>query len=64
VKDWKAIAKVHGLDLPAPVLDRITAPLDALEAAFRPLAKGLTHDAEPATIFRADADGSPSGDRP
>lgn len=56
MKDWKAIAKAHGLDLSARDLDRIAPPLDALEAAFRPLVKDLTPGTEPAVDFNAEED--------
>jgi hypothetical protein len=49
VKDWKAIARASGLEVPVEELDRIVGPLDALEEAFRPLVKDLTVDVEPAT---------------
>jgi len=63
VKNWKAIALAHAPDVPAPAVDRITAPLDALEAAFRPLVKSLGPEAEPATTFRPDEFGEASGER-
>lgn len=40
-------------DIPADQLDRAVKILDALEAAFRPLARTLTFDEEPATTFDA-----------
>jgi hypothetical protein len=49
VKDWKALAKAGGLEIPAEELDRITGPLTALEDAFRPLVQDLPWDLEPAT---------------
>lgn len=49
MKDWKAIARASGLEIPAEELDRIVSPLDALEEAFRPLMKHLSADLEPAT---------------
>ena len=56
MKDWRAIAKAHGLDLSARELDRIAPPLEALEAAFRPLVRELTPGMEPAVAFSADED--------
>ena len=50
VKDWKAIAKVAGLDVSGPALS-------GLEEAFRPLVAGLTSDVEPATVFHAGETG-------
>lgn len=49
--DWNSLVAAHGLDIPAEELSRVTAPLDALEAAFRPLAAHLPVDLEPAVIF-------------
>jgi hypothetical protein len=55
--DWKSLAKARQLNIPEADLDRISAPLDGLEQAFRPLAGAIPHDAEPAVIFRAVEDG-------
>ena len=57
MKDWKAIAKASGLEVDATEIDRIAEPLEALEAAFRPLVKDLTPDVEPATGLRLEEDG-------
>lgn len=57
MKDWKAIAKASGLELDPAQLDRIAEPLEALEAAFRPLLNRLTPDVEPATGWRLEEDG-------
>ena len=51
VKDWKAIAKGTGLNVPAEELERIEAPLNGLEEVFRPLVKDLPPDLEPATFL-------------
>jgi hypothetical protein len=56
MKDWKAIAKASGIGIPDKDLDRVTAPLEALEEVFRPLANTLTPDVEPATEFRVEED--------
>jgi hypothetical protein len=55
--DWKSLAKARQLNIPEPDLDRIAAPLDGLEQAFRPLAGTIPHETEPAVIFRAVEDG-------
>jgi hypothetical protein len=57
VKDWKSIAKANGLVVSDRDLDRIVAPLEALEEAFRPLVKGLKAEHEPATAFCAGEEG-------
>ena len=49
MKDWKTLNTAAGLNIPD--MDRISGALDALDAAFRPLAAGIPHDAEPALIF-------------
>jgi hypothetical protein len=56
MKDWKALAQAKGLAIPAQELDRIVAPLEALEATFRPLIRDLTPEMEPSTCFRAEGD--------
>lgn len=48
------MAEAAGLGIPD--MDRIIAPLDALEAAFRPLVKTIPHDVEPALIFKPAPD--------
>jgi len=50
MKDWKAIAKASGIEVDS------VEPLEALEAAFRPLVKDLTPDVEPATGLRLEED--------
>ncbi len=52
--DWKGLARARGLDIPDADLEALAPRLDALEAAFRPLARQLTFDQEPAAPFRAD----------
>jgi hypothetical protein len=47
MKDWKAIARSAAVDIPEADVHRIVAPLDALEAVFRPLVKDLPPDVEP-----------------
>ncbi len=56
MKDWLAIAKAQNLDIPEGDLEKITAPLDGLERAFRPLLKMLAPEAQPAAIFRPAGD--------
>jgi hypothetical protein len=55
-RDWKKIARASGLAIPDAALERIAVSLDALEAEFRPLARALTAETEPALAFRADAE--------
>ena len=47
MKNWKAIASGNGLDLTDEYLAKITPPLDALEASFRPLIATIPHEIEP-----------------
>ena len=56
MKDWKALAQARGLAIPAHEMDRIVAPLEALEATFRPLIRDLTPEMEPSTFFRAEGE--------
>jgi len=51
MKNWKKVAEASELLIPEPDLDRITAPLEALETAFRPLTKTIPDDVEPAVSF-------------
>lgn len=53
--DWKAMAKARGIE--TPDLDLILQRQAALEEIFRPLARKLTPDQEPAVAFRADVEG-------
>lgn len=54
MKDWKAIAKLTIPDLTAQEVERLVAPLAALEESFRPLARTLAPDQEPATGFHPE----------
>jgi hypothetical protein len=49
--DYKLLAQSLAPDIPESDLDRITAPLDALEKAFRPLVSSIPHETEPAIGF-------------
>lgn len=55
-KDWKKIAKASGMTIPEAALERIAQSLDGLEAEFRPLARALAAETEPATAFHAVAE--------
>ena len=54
MKDWTAIAKASGLDIPAKEIARNSQPLNSLDEVFRPLANTLTPEMDPAFSFRAD----------
>ncbi len=41
-------------DIPEEALERIAPALEALEAAFRPLAAAIPEDVEPAVTFKAE----------
>jgi len=56
MRDWKKIARANGFSMPEAALERIAAPLDALEADFRPLARELPPEVGPAVIFHADTE--------
>ena len=49
--DWKALAAARCPDLSADAVARAIPGLEALEAAFRPLAAQLTVEDEPAVTF-------------
>jgi hypothetical protein len=51
MKNWNAIALGNGLNLTDEYLARITPPLDALEAVFRPLVAAIPHEVEPAVTL-------------
>ena len=50
--DWKALAAARCPDIPEENVARLVPNCEALEAAFRPLAKQLTADDESATVFQ------------
>jgi len=47
MKDWKAIARARDIGIPEHELDRVAAPLEKLEEAFRPLVRDLDPGLEP-----------------
>ncbi|MEZ5399427.1 MAG: hypothetical protein R2729_07135 [Bryobacteraceae bacterium] len=49
--DWKTLAAAWAPDIPAEDAARLEKPLDALEAAFRPLTAHVPLDAEPAYVL-------------
>jgi hypothetical protein len=59
MKNWKQVATGLDAGLSEAEIEGITPALDALEAAFRPLAAALPYEAGPAVTFEA-----PSEDRP
>ena len=52
MKNWKKIAEANDLRIPESDLERIAPALEILEAAFRPLAKTIPDEIEPAITFR------------
>lgn len=57
MRNWKALAKAQGIDIPAGELDRAVAPLDEMEEIFRSLIPELSPDIEPAYDVRLEVDG-------
>ena len=49
--DWKTLAAGRGLSIPDQELERMSAVLAGLEAAFRPLVKTIPPETEPAPVF-------------
>ncbi|MGA1995665.1 MAG: hypothetical protein ABSH45_07785 [Bryobacteraceae bacterium] len=54
--DWKALAHAAGLAGDAQALERITQPLETIEAVFRPLTENLPPELEPACTFDPEED--------
>ena len=52
MRDWKAMAQAQGPGLSSSELERVVAPLNALEKVFRPLVADLTPDLEPDVWLR------------
>lgn len=58
MKNWKVIASGNGLNLTDEQIAKITPPLDALEAAFRPMVSQIPHEIEPSiTLSEAAVEG-------
>ena len=49
MRDWEAMAKARGLQIPSRELDRVPGPLRALEEVFRPLAADIPPTTVPST---------------
>ncbi len=52
MKDWKLLASALELGIPDDDLEAISASLDVLEQAFRPLARSIPLETEPAYVVR------------
>jgi len=59
MKNWKQVAAGLDAGLSEAEVELITPALDALEAAFRPLAEALPYEAEPAVAFEAAPEEQP-----
>jgi hypothetical protein len=53
--DWRALAHARALNISDADLDRIAPVLESLDAAFRPLARQIPHDVEPAVVLSTAA---------
>ncbi len=62
--DWAKVAAARGLILTEEEQQRAGAVLDALEAAFRPVAASIPLETEPATVFEAAEREQLPGERP
>lgn len=51
MKNWKKIAEGNDVHVPESDLEHIAPALDALESAFRPLARSIPDEVEPAITF-------------
>ena len=56
MRDWKALAKAHGIEIPADELERAVAPLNEMEEIFRSLVPELSPDIEPAFDVRLEVE--------
>ena len=52
---WTALAQARGLDIPPAAVESISASLDGLEKAFRPLVAKLPFTLEPAITLSESA---------
>lgn len=50
-RDYKALARALAPDIPEESLPGVTGPLEQLEDLFRPLAKEIDAETEPATVL-------------
>jgi hypothetical protein len=57
MRDWKALAKAQGVEIPADELERAVAPLNEMEEIFRSLIPELSPEIEPAFEVRLEVDG-------
>jgi len=57
MRDWKALAKAQGIEIPADEFDRAVAPLNEMEEIFRSLVPELSPETEPAFDVRLEVDG-------
>ena len=51
MRNWQLLASALDLKIPEAELDRVIGPLEGLEAAFRPLAKAIPPETEPAYLM-------------
>ena len=54
MKHWQQLASALELGIPENELSRVIGPLETLEAAFRPLAKEIPPETEPAFMVLLD----------
>lgn len=52
MRNWKQIASGFNLSIPESDIEKIAPVMDGLEAAFRPLARRVPHEVEPAVVFQ------------
>lgn len=51
MRDYRKLAAALLPALPPEEVNRVIAPLDSLEVAFRPIAERIPHETEPAVQF-------------
>jgi hypothetical protein len=52
--DWRLVAQARCPEIPAAEVERIAPVLEALEAAFAPLAARIPVECQPAAEFRVE----------
>lgn len=51
MKNWKLVAQGLDVAIPEADLPKLSQTLEAMDAAFRPLAEAIPDEIEPAVIF-------------
>ena len=63
MRDWKAIAAATNLGIPEDKLDALVPTLATIEKAFRPLAREIPVETDPAFVFSPVRDECPEEEK-